>query len=288
MRARLDVYCIVPAMSRPFAKYEGLGNDFIVLESARWPAASRTPELARALCDRHRGIGADGVLWIDPRQDGSVTLVILNADGSRPEMCGNGVRCVAVHELLAGRVAVGGTVPVASDAGLRNATVCAADGIDGAMVEVDMGHVRVTLEAVSLAGGARAYVVDVGNPHAVIFDAVPPEHTMDVVRAAEGRRDVWPHGVNVEFAQRSGDDAGARVRVHERGVGWTEACGTGACAVAAAMMVERGLERGARWIDLDGGRLEISVTPDADGALRARMRGPARRVFVGEVPGSVG
>jgi diaminopimelate epimerase len=130
----------------------------------------------------------------------------------------------------------------------------------------------------------------VGNPHAVIFDAVADARVEGVVHAAEGRRDVWPHGVNVEFAKRTGDDAGARVRVHERGVGWTEACGTGACAVAAAMLATRGLDHGARWIDLDGGRLEITLAPDAKGELRARMRGPARRVFAGEVslPGASG
>ncbi|MEI8256923.1 MAG: diaminopimelate epimerase, partial [Deltaproteobacteria bacterium] len=82
-------------MRRPFAKYEGLGNDFVVLEAARWPAEMCTPALALALCDRHLGIGGDGILWLEPRDEGSVGLVILNADGSRPEMCGNGVRCVA-------------------------------------------------------------------------------------------------------------------------------------------------------------------------------------------------
>ncbi len=269
-------------MRRPFAKYEGLGNDFVVLESARWPAVLCTQDLARALCDRHRGIGGDGILWLEPRDDGSLGLVILNADGSRPEMCGNGVRCVAVHELLAGRVERGGTVRVATDAGLRTATVCARDALGGAVIEVDMGRVTVTPEPVILAPGARAYVVSVGNPHAVVFDDVAETRVMDVVHAAGARGDVWPAGVNVEFARRDEGDAGARVRVHERGVGWTQACGTGACAVAAAMLHARGLDRGARWVDLDGGRLEISLTPE-DGAMRALMRGPARQVFVGEV-----
>jgi diaminopimelate epimerase len=89
--------------------------------------------------------------------------------------------------------------------------------------------------------------------------------------------------VNVEFARRAADDTGARVRVHERGVGWTEACGTGACAVAAAMLASRGESSGSRWVDLDGGRLEITLGPRADGRTHARMRGPARRVFAGAI-----
>ncbi len=271
-------------MSRPFAKYEGLGNDFIVLESATWPASMCSPDLARQLCDRHRGVGGDGVLWLDRGADGSLRLVILNADGSRPEMCGNGVRCVALHEVLAGRVSEGAPLAIETDAGTRTAVVSSLDAARAtATVDVEMGAVAVRAEPVDLASGARAYAVDVGNPHAVVFDAIDGERTMDVVRAAESRRDVWPHGVNVEFARATDDDAGARVRVHERGVGWTEACGTGACAVAAAMLFARGRSSGTRWVDLDGGRLEITVEAASDGRPRARMRGPARRVFAGEV-----
>src|SRR6187551_299156 len=100
-------------MLRPFTKYEALGNDFIVLDADAWPAVDVTPALARALCDRHRGVGGDGVLWVwfaaaeGRPAGGDVQLVILNADGSRPEMCGNGVRCVAAYAHHRGRLARG-------------------------------------------------------------------------------------------------------------------------------------------------------------------------------------
>jgi diaminopimelate epimerase len=271
-------------MSRPFAKYEGLGNDFIVLESAAWPANECSPELARRLCDRHRGIGGDGVLWLDRGADGTLRLVILNADGSRPEMCGNGVRCVAVHEHVAGRAALGREIVIETDAGARASAVQQWDDHAGrGIVEVEMGAVRIVRDDVALADGAVAIAVDVGNPHAVVFGEVSHGREMDLVRAAEARRDVWPRGVNVEFAARAMDDSGATVRVHERGVGWTQACGTGACAVAAAMLAVRGESRGSRWIDLDGGRLEIALETRSDGLTHARMRGPARRVFAGTI-----
>src|SRR4051812_7292655 len=99
-------------MSRPFAKYEGLGNDFIVLDGYDWPLADVTPELAVTLCDRHTGIGGDGILWMGTAESGTgdARLVILNADGSRPEMCGNGVRCVAAWMHEAGRLGTGETL----------------------------------------------------------------------------------------------------------------------------------------------------------------------------------
>src|SRR5438874_12768254 len=91
------LYSLRPALSmvRPFVKYEGLGNDFLVLDAATWPLSDLVPALARALCDRHTGVGGDGLLWVGPGDaDGiDARLIILNADGSRPEMCGNGVRC---------------------------------------------------------------------------------------------------------------------------------------------------------------------------------------------------
>jgi diaminopimelate epimerase len=198
-------------------------------------------------------------------------------------MCGNGVRCVAVHEWLAQRVALGETISIATDAGIRTATICSRQGTDGAVVEVDMGVIRVDTKTISLDPDLPATAVDVGNPHAVIFQPVAAEKMAEVVRAAERRRDVWPAGVNVEFAAVAPDDDGARVRVHERGVGWTEACGTGACAVAAAMVQSSGLDSGERWIELDGGRLDVSIERGPPGRFLARMRGPARRVFSGEV-----
>jgi diaminopimelate epimerase len=259
-----------------------------VLDAVHWPLAELTPALARALCDRHRGIGGDGVLWMGPAEQpgGDARLVILNADGSRPEMCGNGVRCVAAWLFDEGRLARDAPLHLETDAGLRPARVVDLGPADEIVVEVDMGPVRVAPEAVVLeAGGVRvrAIPVDVGNPHAVVFDPVPEDARMNVVRAAEARGDVWPQGVNVEFAAGTAVP-GFEVRVHERGVGWTQACGTGACAVAAAAVASAGTHGHIPSIRvaLEGGTLEVRVTHPGN-ALRTFMRGPARRAFEGTV-----
>lgn len=308
---------------RPFAKYEGLGNDFVVLDARDWPSELISPELARALCDRHTGIGADGILWLDAAPAGSAAaarLVILNADGSRPEMCGNGVRCVAAYLHHAGRLARGATLALETDAGARPAVVLDADARTSRVeVEVAMGPVRFDPRRprveVPGVGGVEAVPVDLGNPHAVVFAHVPDEARLDVVRALEAVREVFPRGVNVEFVaplselppsppSASGARAGFAVAVHERGVGWTQACGTGACAVAAAATLAA--RDGARAgepvaVDLAGGRLLVTIEPPATagdgwrvggaderargeaGLAHARMRGPARRVFAGTV-----
>ena len=263
-----------------FAKYEGLGNDFLVLDAEVWPEATVTPELARALCDRHRGVGGDGLLWVDRAglAGGRVRLVILNADGSRPEMCGNGVRCVAAWLLDRGELSVGGSLVVDSDAGPRPVRVRSTkDGV--AEVEVAMGSASVAgAPSTVTVGGERVAVraVDMGNPHGVVF--APGDDATGLVRAVTALAE-FPKGVNVELV--APEQGGFRVRVHERGVGWTQACGTGACAVAAAAVAE------GRWragepvtVRLDGGPLVITV---AEGTWAVTMTGPARRAFSGTV-----
>lgn len=265
-------------MSRTFEKYEGLGNDFLVLDARAWPESELTPALARTLCDRHTGVGGDGLLWVERGGPASLRVVILNADGSRPEMCGNGVRCVAAAAAMREGLSTGAVIEVMSDAGPRPAVLRAA--IDGGwQVEVDMGIARVspeTLEVPSEKGVQRVVAVDVGNPHGVLFGAAGDD--LSLVRAVTGLA-AFPRGVNVELVAAEGD--GFRVRVHERGVGWTQACGTGACAVAAAA-VREGLAVAGRAlrVTLDGGDLSIVVEP---ASWRVRMTGPARRVFSGSL-----
>ena len=262
---------------RTFAKYEGLGNDFLVLDAAEWPEPELTPALAQRLCDRHRGVGGDGLLWVD-RAGGAVRMVILNADGSRPEMCGNGVRCVAAWLVDRGELAVGDALVVESDAGPRPVRVRAVhDGVSE--VEVAMGRAAVT-DAASVVdvGGAQMAVraVDMGNPHGVVFGAPDDPDAVGALVRGVTALPVFPKGVNVELVTEARD--GFRTRVHERGVGWTQACGTGACAVAAAA-VRHGLAKvGAPTrVTLDGGDLEVTV----DARSHVTMRGPARRVFTG-------
>jgi diaminopimelate epimerase len=265
---------------RAFGKYQGLGNDFVVVDAALWPEAMMGPSLARALCDRHRGVGADGVLWVERvhGDDGrAVRMVIWNADGSRPEMCGNGVRCVVAWLADGGTVLEGETLTVHSDAGLRHATLVGHTE-HGARVAVDMGLARVSPpREVTVDGRAlTVHPVDVGNPHGVLFAAVADE--MPVVHAVRALGD-FPNGVNVELVGAA--PTGFRTRVNERGVGWTLACGTGACAVVAAAVVTGLAEPGRdHAVALDGGELLVRATPAAEG-LAVRMTGPAARVFHG-------
>jgi diaminopimelate epimerase len=264
-------------MAIRFDKYEGLGNDFVIVDVASEAALSA--EKALAICDRHRGVGADGVLLVLPPASPSARarMLVLNADGSRPEMCGNGIRCVALH--LARRDAAPGTTYVIdTDAGPRTCEV-ERDG-DQADVAVDMGRAELTGEHVAdLDGRTVTFTcVSVGNPHAIAFDVEAT--TADLDRFGPLVSSAFPGGCNVELARRVADGR-FEVAVWERGVGQTLACGTGACATAVAA-VTRNLATPSQKIEvrLPGGPLEIVVTAPA---LALRMRGPARRVFSGEL-----
>jgi diaminopimelate epimerase len=272
---------------RPFEKFQGLGNDFLVVDAERWPEAMMTPVLARALCDRHLGVGGDGVLWVQrlhgfdgasPQGDRrAVRLVIWNADGTRPEMCGNGVRCVVDWLAHQGTLLEGETVAVHTDAGVRAATLL-QHGAHSGRVAVEMGAIRLGPNEIVRVNDVATEVtpVDVGNPHGVVF--APRGAVMDTVDAVRALA-VFPHGVNVELVE---EEAGAlRVRVNERGVGWTRACGTGACAVAAAAVRSGRAEMGRDvTVRLDGGELIVRVAETAEG-LSARMTGPVSWVFQG-------
>lgn len=250
-----------------FEKYEGLGNDFVVVDEEAWAASGLD---ARRVCDRHFGVGADGVLVVGAgRTPGAAgTMVVLNADGSRPEMCGNGLRCVALY--LAARRGGEGSLVVDTDSGPRP---CEVRG-DEVAIEMGMARHEGPVELQVAGQGVRLERVSMGNPHAVTFD----DASFEALAPSLSVHEAFAQGANVEFVR----DAGERleVRVWERGAGPTLACGTGACAVAAVACA-RGLRR---WGDevrvaLPGG--ELRVTARADGTVR--MRGPARRVFAGEV-----
>ncbi len=263
-------------MGRAFEKWEGLGNDFVIIEVAgenEWLDQARV----RSICDRRRGVGADGVLFVERAPAGSVThgrMTVFNADGSRPEMCGNGLRCVAAY--LAPE-ASSSVLDIVTDDGVKR---CAVErDSDAADVEVEMGHASIDPEqSFQLAGGTHRFLrVATGNPHAITFERYDRAMIERVCPAVE---QAIAGGANVEFAQL--DDDGIDVVVWERGVGFTLACGTGACAVAAAACFtgRAAYDRPIR-VRLPGGPLSISV---AKGSLAMRMRGPARRAFTGVLP----
>ncbi|MDB4943791.1 MAG: Diaminopimelate epimerase [Labilithrix sp.] len=266
-------------MALAFHKYEGLGNDFVLIEATREDEV--TPELASRLCDRRFGIGGDGVLLLLPPSTptAQARMRVLNADGSVPEMCGNGLRCAVLH--VARARGLGAELTFDTDAGLRR---CLVDDRQGrGLVTVDMGVVHVmatrTIDLGEADGRWELTLADAGNPHAITVQRAD-RATIDRVGPRLATHPSFAAGTNVEFAVY-----GARVVdlvVWERGVGVTHACGTGACATAAVGVAQGLLARGAETaIRLPGGTL--SVTIDSDG--RAIMRGPARHVFSGEVPG---
>ncbi|MEO6603402.1 MAG: diaminopimelate epimerase, partial [Polyangiaceae bacterium] len=208
-----------------FAKYEGLGNDFLVVD-----ASSETfldASQAVTLCNRHFGVGADGVLLVTkPTSLGArATMVVLNADGSRPEMCGNGLRCVALHLALQDR-AQGVSFIVDTDAGPR--LVAVEGSYASTSVSVGMGRGVPEGELDYAFGGAslKFALVSMGNPHAISFDAEFDVQRLDQLGPALSAQ--FPAGTNVELVVKR-EERQLEVLVWERGVGRTLACGTGAC-----------------------------------------------------------
>jgi diaminopimelate epimerase len=262
--------------SLAFSKYEGLGNDFILIEAAHDGAVTR--EQAVRLCDRHFGIGADGVLLVlPPTANGcAARMRVVNADGSEPEMCGNGLRCVAlcVTHRTGGRA---GALRIETDAGDRSCEVEHSDG--QTFVTVEMGVVRALGRLIVAVDGhdVSVEVADAGNPHAVLFGHFE-RHEIQRLGPRIEKCAAFPRGTNVEFAEAS--PRGIELSVWERGVGMTLACGTGACATVAVAartgLVHHGVPVG---VHLPGGTLTVTV--DAEG--RTTMRGPARHVFSGTI-----
>lgn len=262
-------------------KVHGCGNDFVVVADldGTTPIDAR---LVRALCDRHTGIGGDGVIRLAPPRDATADVFMdyRNADGGVVEMCGNGVRCVATYMLNRGRL-TGDLVRVGSRAGVKTVTVTGRDA-RGRVVEtqVDMGAPQptgsVTLRLPTGDGGGmidvRATTLSMGNPHAVV--GVDDVHKAPV--ASWGPRiehdPSFAEGTNVEFIQVPATDV-VRGRIWERGVGETLASGTGASAMAVAAHLQGRAGRDVR-VEVPGGVLHVSW-----GAETLVIRGPAVEVF---------
>lgn len=274
-------------MQLEFTKMHGLGNDFIVLDAPVRDGLPLAPAQWRALADRHRGIGFDQALVLEPprRDDTLVYYRIFNANGGEVEQCGNGVRCLA--ELLRQRgLARDGHVQLESPAGLIHAEL----GTPG-MVSVDMGEPLFTPAAVAfdtLGEPGPRYGVEVlgqrvefaiasmGNPHAVLDVANVATAPVGTAGPALESHPQFTRRVNVGFREIV-DRGHVRLRVYERGVGETQACGTGACAAAATGIQEGRLDPRVQ-VDLPGGTLIIRW--DGPGH-RLWMEGPAEVSFTG-------
>ncbi|HBG01116.1 MAG TPA: diaminopimelate epimerase [Firmicutes bacterium] len=266
-------------MKVQFTKYHGLGNDFIIVEDGKGILLPQGEMLARALCHRQIGIGADGLVLITQTSD-LYTMRIFNPDGTEPEMCGNAIRCMADYLVKEGLVE-GPIIHVGTLSGVKEISIL------GDHYVVDMGEPDFSFGQgegveISLSGLTwTAYPVSMGNPHAVVF--VDDLEALDLFRwgpRLEGA-EVWPHGANIEFTQVLNSQH-LQVRVWERGAGPTLACGTGACA-AAVVAARQGLTRnfgaGGTLVSLPGGDLTIRVGP----TNRVLMIGPAQKVFTGQI-----
>ena len=271
-------------------KYHGTGNDFVMLEDL---AGDRplTPELVRALCDRHRGVGADGVIRVARAERSSGASFFMdywNADGTVSEMCGNGIRCLA--KLVVERaLTTDAELDVDTRAGVKHLSVETAGGVVRS-VTVGMGPARLARRDIPMTGGDpeqpfllepfdvdgrtyKASAVSMGNPHLVLFVEEDPVD-VDVPRIGPivERDPRFPNKTNVEFVAIEGDGA-IRLRVWERGVGETMACGTGACAALVAAN-EAGLVARRAPVRYPGGELIVERLDD-----EVRLTGPAERVF---------
>lgn len=247
-----------------FVKVEGLGNDFIVVDE------EPTSEQVREWCQRHTGIGADGVLLLSPVDSSRVAMRYWNADGGEVEMCGNGVRCLALLSVTDGLVD-GKSFVVESAVGDHPVTV-----LENGMVRAFVGRPHPFRTEEMTVAGHTVRPVGVGNPHAVLLVEDVSKAEVGEIGPQIERDPLFPEGINVEFAEPV-DANRVKVRVWERGVGETKASGTGAAAAAFAVRAANGLGD-MIVVELEGGDLLVEF--DEDGAW---MVGPAEIVYRGEL-----
>lgn len=274
-----------------FTKWHGCGNDFVfvnAMERSIDPIVRHCTEI----CDRHYGIGADGIIFLLPSDTADIRMRIFNADGNEAEMCGNGIRCFARWARELGLVS-SDTFSVETGAGVLYPEI-----LPGGSVRVDMNRphlpaaevpvsglgegpvIAKTLHAAALGRDYTVTCVSMGNPHCVVF--VPDLSVVDLPKEGPAleRDPHFPRKTNVEFVQKL-DERTLRMRVWERGAAVTLACGTGACATLAAAVLNGLVGREAD-ILLDGGRLHVEW--DGRPEDHVFMTGPAVKVFEGDYP----
>ncbi|HIK37148.1 MAG: diaminopimelate epimerase [Geminocystis sp.] len=279
-------------MTLKFSKYHGLGNDFILIDNRHQSQLLISPEEVVRLCERHFGVGADGVILVLQGQDGcDYTMRIFNADGSEAEMCGNGIRCFArfVSE-LEGKEEVGRTYRIKTLAGVISPTL-----MGNGQVKVDMGQPQLEAEKIPTTLGERGKpvvsvplvvthqeysvtCVSMGNPHCVIFVDDLLTIRLEEIGPLLETHPAFPQKTNVEFVQPVNANH-LKMRVWERGAGITLACGTGACATLVAGVLNNLCNRTAT-VELPGGSLQIEWNPQDN---HVYMTGPATKVFSGEI-----
>jgi diaminopimelate epimerase len=272
-----------------FTKYTGLGNDFIFLDRQTALSVKDPFALAKVLCDRRFGIGADGLVLLLPSQQADIQMRIINSDGSEAEMCGNASRCVPLHLLSRGMTDKKQIVLETLAGKIQTEVIDIAKGL----VRVNMGCPRLLRGEIPMQGNPYERAINVpvevegkawygtsvsmGNPHFVIF--VEDVSAIDLKKWGPQleTHPVFPRKTNVEFVQIL-DTQHVRMRVWERGAGITQACGTGACATAVACVLNHKTQP-AITVHLDGGDLKIEWPQHKE----VWMTGPAREVFTGNI-----
>ncbi|QLE48798.1 diaminopimelate epimerase [Nostoc sp. C057] len=279
-------------MAIEFTKYHGLGNDFILIDNRSSSLPVLTPEQAIKLCDRHFGIGADGVIFALPGENGTdYTMRIFNSDGSEPEMCGNGIRCLAGFLAdLEGESRNKDSYRIHTLGGVMTPQLL-SDGL----VKVDMGLPRllageipttlapveekVISQQLEVAGKTwDVTCVSMGNPHCITFVEDVAAIELESIGPKFEHHPVFSQRINTEFIQVVRPDY-LKMRVWERGAGITLACGTGACASLVAGVLTGKCDRTAT-VELPGGPLQIEWS-EID--QRVYMTGPAEKVFTGKL-----
>jgi diaminopimelate epimerase len=268
------------------SKYQASGNDFLIVDELD---TSIGPLDVPELCDRWFGVGADGLIRVGRGDAAPFSFSLANADGTPAEMSGNGMRCLGAWLRDRGYVANGASFEVDTPAGIRHLWLT----LDGATV--GMGRPNFTMAAIPMRGPAwetfqqqpfdvgdgrtlRATALSMGNPHLVLFTEEDPErYHLEHIGPALEHHELFPERTNVEFA-RIGSDGGIDVRVWERGVGETLACGTGACAVAVAAN-EAGEAEAEVVLRFRGGPLRVERRTDGE----VLLGGPVHHVFDAEV-----
>ena len=255
-----------------FTKMQGCGNDFLVFDPGEVEEVN-LPDLARRACDRHFGVGADGILVPVPSEIADLKMFYLNSDGSPSEMCGNGLRCLARYAKDHGLVG-GEAMSVATGAGVKRVLL-----FDDGSSRVDMGTPRFDTEVA--AGGFRFLRVSMGNPHAVAFlesEAAVDTLDLSTVGPPIEEDSLFPERTNVEFGFARGRND-VRMRIWERGAGETLASGSGSCAVAVAA-VRLSLTQSPVSVYMDGGAVQIEWSGDGEPVF---IEGPAEYVCEGEL-----
>ena len=271
-----------------FTKYEAAGNDFVVVDARIQPQLlNHCTKLAPMLCDRHFGIGADGILVITRTIPGGdvnnmdAAMHVINSDGSIAAMCGNGIRCVARHLYESGEFSVEHALKIGTLGGLQLVKCLDSDG-EHWQIEVAIQRAILT-QTCEMTQNERIWhgqCVDVGNPHAVFEIDEDPREALEIAGAYLSNHEMFPDRCNIEFI-RPLDAKTLDFTVYERGAGPTLACGTGCVAAATAYAHHHGLCGQIIEIHAPGGILKVAVP--ADPLEHPRLIGPARRVFSGDV-----